>query len=198
MPLNETEKEQLAAAIASHLKTRGPWRVTRVSPNPYLVSDQGPGLWLSFGGYSQKGRISVHVLWPENHKGQRPFPYFNPGESAPSITVADTKSAEAIAKDIERRFLPEMLPLWDKQSEHLVNESHAAHTREANMYRLAEAIGGSVWRDEHEPTRMGIRIPQLPGKPYIFNLQVSDTSVDLDLRSVSVDDAIYIIRKLQS
>jgi hypothetical protein len=172
--------------------------------NPRIVrtsgAHAGAWFWLSFGGFQKAGRISVHCGWPKNREGQEPYPTFFrswQGDSAPSITIADTKSAELIARDIVRRFLPAWLPLWEKQVAYLAEVNQMFDAREANMVAFAKAIGGSVWRDQHDPDRKEVRVPELPGRRSIYKVTVDQRGIDMDVRGLTVDQAVAIFNMLK-
>jgi hypothetical protein len=66
-----------------------------------------PDVWKTHEAH----RISISGIWPKSGKGDVCSPY----QGAPSITLAQTKTAEQIAKDIRARFLPAYLPIWQQQ-----------------------------------------------------------------------------------
>ncbi len=81
------------------------------------------GYSLSFT--SQYPTYALHILgnFPRDH-------HFSYQEKRPSINVDPTKTAEQIAKDINRRLLPVYLPMWAKAAE---------TQRQSEIYASAQA-----------------------------------------------------------
>lgn len=78
--------------------------------------ETGRSLWLRwetpYGKNPPAPSISIHGNWPKDVDGRESFP-----RNSPSINVAAAKDPEKIAKDINRRFMPEYDKLWDEQAE---------------------------------------------------------------------------------
>ena len=133
--------QELAQQIADALDG---WQVSDDQPtsNVQLDGPAGAGLYLS-EPYWEKGRVVVGARWPHaDINGQRETfqPYFssygsNPTK-APCITCAASRGAEAIAKDIERRFLPQYLPLYEQQAERMIATLESAAYRRDILDRL--------------------------------------------------------------
>lgn len=87
-----------------------------------FVMADGVEFFAISGGYNYKGKIHITTSFPAhvvNERGesrgtcQRDFmPYGSPHFDG--INVSDAKTPEQIAKDIQRRFLPEYVPLYQK------------------------------------------------------------------------------------
>ena len=116
--------QDLAQKIADALDS---WQVSNSQPtsNIQLDGPAGAGLYLRTP-YWEKDRVVVGARWPTadvNGQHETFQPYFssygpNPTKP-PRITCAIARGAEAIAKDIERRFLPQYLPLYEQQVERM-------------------------------------------------------------------------------
>ena len=133
--------KHLAQEIADALDG---WQVSDEQPtsNIQLDGPAGTGLYLS-KPYWEKGRVVVGARWPAadvNGQHETFQPYFssygsNPTK-APHITCAMSRGAAAIAKDIERRFLPQYLPLYEQQVERMTVTLEGAAYRRDILDRL--------------------------------------------------------------
>jgi hypothetical protein len=184
--------------VAAHLTTRGPWSVQPAEhDNVVIKSEDGPSLWIRGPGTygSDKGKFSIHVNYPKDHTGREVYPYMNEPR-ATSINVAATKTAKQIAGDIERRLLPVYLSIWDTQLARVNDANTYEVNRQASIDRLVKATGGKVTRNEHDKTKVHldwISRPAFNTKGYVTNVQVSDKTVQLEVRSVPIDVAIKIL-----
>jgi hypothetical protein len=183
--------------VAAHLTTRGPWSVQPAEHNNVVIkSADGPSLWIrgpsTYG--SDKGKFSIHVNYPKDHTGREVYPYSNEPR-ATSINVAATKTAKQIAGDIERRLLPVYLPIWDTQLARVNDANTYEDNRQASIDRLVKATGGKVTRNEHDRTVARLDWPTNRDydKGYVTNVQVSDKTVQMEVRSVPIDIAIKIL-----
>ena len=133
-----TDILNLATEIADALDG---WQVSDSQPTS-LDGPAGAGLYLR-APYWEKDRIVVGACWPAadvNGQHETFQPYFssygsNPTK-APRITCAIARGAEAIAKDIVRRFLPQYLPLYEQQVERMAATLEGAAYRRDILDRL--------------------------------------------------------------
>ncbi len=105
----------------------------------------------------------------------------------PEISVAGDRGAQAIAKEIQRRFLPEYLPLLAKAIVRR-NESNTYEDKtRANLATLAEIAGA--------------RVPEDRGRTTTYftggDIQVSGDSITLKLSSLSVEQAKQILEMMK-
>ena len=131
-PKNEhPDMLELAQRIAEHLPgwtavpEDGRWMA-------YLTHPDGPKLALRH----DKGRLNVMGTWPFSH-GE----HFYPRDKSADISCALSRGPLAIAKDIERRLLPEYLPLWAEQDSRRRDVEKSNQKAEALMCRLEELLG---------------------------------------------------------
>ena len=88
------------------------------------------------GGYD---KISIGSSWPLDEDRRQVTSSYD--ASIPRINVSVTRTPEAIAKEVERRFLPEWRPLWEKAMARLEStKKHEGDTR-SNAVGLAEIAG---------------------------------------------------------
>ena len=85
--------------------------------------------------WNQKDRVKFSVDYPRElrkHTDSR--------DDSPKITVSDTRTAEAIAKDLERRFIPQAEAVLAKVRERKA-AADTATTRQAEVVKQLEATG---------------------------------------------------------
>jgi len=155
--MNNEQRRELALSIAAALG----WSVEQPhegSANYFrLISPDGVVISMSIGGYAFKGRISFGCAYPwhqtdqyggTRHTFQRDFDRSLAYNVAPwdGITVADTKSPEQIAKDINRRFLPVYLPLWAEAVKYCAEKAAYWVKRNGAEEAIKEAIKGTPLR----------------------------------------------------
>lgn len=102
----------------------------------------GPGedrIWISYD--SHKHRFTISGRWPcskIDNSTFTPSGLWNPKPDSPSIGVDADKSAEQIAKDIARRFLPAYRQVLKRCQE--ARDNHDSYIRNSN--NLARDIAG--------------------------------------------------------
>lgn len=107
----------------------------------------GAEFWIGLD-WRKKDRVDVHANWPKDANGREQRPHFSDysefGAAAPSITFARSKPAKQAAKDIERRFLSEFLPLWAKQEQVVQRQDDYRSNRQLLAGSIAALLGGEV------------------------------------------------------
>lgn len=122
-----------------------------------------------------KGRIHLSGSFPHDVR-------FSYQEQRPTITVAETTTPERIAKEIQRRLLPEYLPLLAKK----LADKNAHDNLEANklktFVKALAVIGYAV-----ESHNGQIRESKSIGPDYIDFRTLNETQVQLDRFQVTVE-----------
>jgi hypothetical protein len=147
-------------------------------------------LIISNGGYKLGDRIKVYGVMPRPKDGR----YMR--VSSMEITMAVTKTAEQMAKEIGRRFLPEYR---EKLAEclALIDEHDSAQSdQRASLERMAAVMGKDIhWHNEREAN----------GAIYSYDGAISKVEaqyggkVKIELKySIPVDKAIRIIKAIQA
>ena len=94
-------------------------------------------IWFSLE-WNDKSRLVVHVNFPRDRNGQYYGKDYN--QKDPRITVSLTKTAEAIARDIQRRLLPEYLPMLAERVKRIQANESGLDQLSAQGKRFAEAF----------------------------------------------------------
>lgn len=149
-------------------------------------------------GPVKNAKISVRVLPPSGKvsiRGQFPDDYSLPyGEKSPEISVSLSKSAEQIAKDIERRLFPEYEKMLDVANKR-VDEHRAFEYKIANAARdIAATVGGVVeGKGSNSIVRLyhSSKLPETLGE-----IDIHGDDVVFDGVRVSYDEAEVMLKTL--
>jgi hypothetical protein len=160
------------------------------------------GLWLrcdTYGATAWK-RCECSGVYPRNVDGSYcDIPEYVNGSKvpAPSIAFSISKTPEAIAKDIQRRFLPEYIARLAKVRARIA-EGNDYDTR--TNATLAAILGRSP--DDHERNKRAasVDLGKLPGQEYETRLyaKASRESVDLELYNVNLDIVQAVIELVRA
>jgi hypothetical protein len=156
-PASHDAISRLAQEVATHLP--GEWTVI---PFPIDWGRRGArlveqaGAMLSIGDSQdvsdrQKMRLVVHTDYPRDSGGAMSV------ARRPSIKVSALKTGQQIAQDIERRLLPQYLPLLEKELE----RQHAWDKHEMESSSLAQQIARLVKVDVN-PTATDVNFYRSP------------------------------------
>jgi len=94
--------------IAKHLPG---WRVVMIPHDRQVLQDEAGRQFIVSALWNNKSRLEVLPEWPTSKYCGQQWPRDN---ERIFITVAENRPAEAIATDIQRRFLPQFIEVWDK------------------------------------------------------------------------------------
>lgn len=141
-----------------------------------VVRKDSAEIWIRIDG----DRIRTSGLYPGNH-----LPW---GTDYAYITTAMSRGAETIARDIQRRFLPKYLPLFERNMRMKAADEEYQCLEEAVKKALCEILGGERVFDK------SIQFTG-PGGSH-GSMTVSGSSVTLELRSLGFEDAKSIARFL--
>jgi hypothetical protein len=130
----------------------------------HITLADGVQIFAHPGGYGNEGRMHFSGSWPSYRRAEGgscvviPREIYEDGKplAAPDITVAETKTAEQIAKDIERRLLPTLRHVWLACKARCDSSIAYQDTRREIVERAAKATGGKAnVRDERARIEYG-------------------------------------------
>ncbi len=103
------------------------------------LTSEGRDIRIECGDYKTKGRFSICGCFPTNE-------YHEPMHYGPSgsITVAVEKTPENIARDIERRLMPEYLVELKKTQEQAEVSNRYHKARHDNLQKVADHLGENL------------------------------------------------------
>lgn len=140
--------QRLAKEVAAFLpgwSWRGPLYEHTTDSHAAIARADGAEVVISGNGWARDSRLTIGAgNWPKTKKGEQCQPSGYGGDQSPRITVSENRSAKDIAREIERRFLPEYLPLYAK----MVERKEAIDARQASaktkVQSLTEIVGGEI------------------------------------------------------
>lgn len=209
--MTHTEKthalHNLAAQIAALLGEG--WSYTDTSGDQWATIAHADGRALSLshvGGWGKKPlRLAVSGSYPsyqdEQGRSQRVMPpdLYNPKEEYPEITVSLEKTAEAMAKDIQRRFLPEYSRIWERCQELKQSRAEYADAKRRAHAELA-AIAGVHFcgQDRGEVNLQGwVKIAGNSHRSADIRINSAD-SIEVKAGGLTVDQARAVIELIQT
>jgi hypothetical protein len=187
MTTTELPMHELAASVA--LALGDGWIVDGVRNNERHAilrrpcDDRNFGISLYRDG--REKRISISPEWPTAANGSE-YP-FRSSRPDVSIGVGINREPVAIAREIERRFLPEYRRVFAEGVKGRDEADAYLARQKANLQTFADLLGGSV-RGEVVDVRMG----DYDRHGYIHNLQVGGNTVQWDFRSMPVEIALKV------
>lgn len=98
-------------------------------------------------------RWNISGTWPRGVDGTNFYPNEHRDPKAPRITCSMTRTAEAVAKDIQRRFLPAFVPLWDQMEDRRAIWDKRHTDRDDMMRTLAEVAHGEYRPAIHQSSK---------------------------------------------
>jgi hypothetical protein len=192
----------LARSIAKHLApdwTYRPRKPLAEGEYPQLgeyidcTGKAGPALWLHYN-WRDESRIVVSGEYPRGTDRQIPTRH---NETLPEITISASRSPEALAKDIVRRFIPDYIKLWDDFQNRVKADLDYHQGQDATLERLAVAGGVKVESIKCFADRNGRgRISGGLFGGVWGEVEAYPDSVTLKLHSLSVEQAEKIIALL--
>lgn len=121
----------------------------------YITLADGVEMFVHHGGYGNEDRIEFSGNWPTYRDQKRnlgtvfgtnvlTYDERQAGAGSPSITVSNKKTAEQIAKDVQRRLLPTLAPLWHRRKAKAIEwEKHGELLADVGA-TLAKLTGGRL------------------------------------------------------
>ncbi len=159
----------------------------------------GPaGEQLSFGSNMHECKFSIRGSFEERDASGYHYWSLPYNKQTPSIGVADTKTPKAIVADIQRRLMPEYLPLLQENLERKAShEAHIAATR-STIEQLSKLVGAPV---DANPAKHPEEVDIYHSRAFpeeIGDLKVSGTRVTFERFTVSVEEAEAMMRALMA
>lgn len=146
--LQQELQQELAPQIAATLSDLLGQTWTHAPPPErcwytYITGPGGCGIHVSLDTRNSGGRLNITSQWPEQINDGRGTHSFYPYQDRPHITVGFGRGAQAIAKDIARRFLPKYLPMWEQMLQRRAAYMDERKREQELLARLAAAGGAT-------------------------------------------------------
>jgi hypothetical protein len=178
-PISRGAFLELIAGVGEHLAGR--WDII---PNPeewpmgaHLVD---PELHASLYFNHNEGKIHVSTVLPKDAKGEIPYVegYGQFGKRMPSINVSFDKTPEQIAKEIERRLMPEYMDVLMKALTRIASSDSYHSKTEGFAEQIAKLVGVEAKGNKVD----FYRSPHPLLNETISRAEVHDDDVELELR----------------
>ena len=160
-------------------------------PLPCLVTDPTTGrrLHLRRATYpaSAAGRLVIAPAWPTDSTGRSHIPRTVPSPA----TVAPSTTAGALARRL-RRYMTETQDAHEEAANRAAAHSDHATKTAATIAALVAAGWTPPTKNNESPS-----LPRLPGDAYGYQEQVTGDRVDLQLRGLTVAQALAVTAALR-
>ncbi len=160
-------------------------------PLPCYVTDPATGRRLRLHRMtypaSAAGRIAITPAWPTDSTGRSHIPRTVPTPA----TVAPSTTAGALARRL-RRYLAETQDAHDEATARAAAHSDHATKTAATIAALVAAGWTPPTKNNESPS-----LPRLPGDAYGYQEQVTGDRVDIQLRGLTVSQALAITAALR-
>jgi|SRR3972149_5216525 len=191
--MDRNQAEVRLAKLAPEIADALGWQIVPRDDYPHSVEMEAPeGFHVFFhAGYDQGyDKMSISGAWPRDSKGQQVMPAYN--SKMQRIRVALTRTAEAVATEVKRRFLPDYIPLWEQAMECLRSHDEYQDATMTNALKLAKIVG--VPKNEIREGKFSLyRSSKFPES--LSDVKVSGEGVTLDLRC-TLEEAQQILEML--
>lgn len=190
----------MTAAIAEHLG-KG-WETERKNHHDgdptynrdSLTGPNGEDISVELDGYRSKGRYEFRASFPRSEKGNR---LYGPYGKSFSITAAEGKTADQLAKEIERRLLKGYRPELAKAFASKLEDEMREVNQENAMDRLQEAVGLPGNRHSRSGYNTETRIHFYTDGPSGTFQSYDGKQFQVDLRSIPYEMAMQIAAMLR-
>lgn len=187
------EIRALAVKAANHLPG---WtvRMEREGAHADFVDEVGRKFGVGFV-WNDHARVTIGSSWGS-------LASFIPSDvERPGITVAAKRGGAALAREIQLRFLPAFIPLWDEAAARQARHRAAFDRTTAQAQELVEASGARL-RVESESSRsdhIAVSFYSVGGfEPFSVRGRVHDGRVELDISGLPVELAKEILALVAS
>lgn len=184
---------QLARLIADHLPLGWRYSYDECKEAFYaILRDDSQGIRLRI----TDGRLIVTGMWPMPVKGPERNHIFdagNHGYTSPRITCNPDREPAALARDIERRFLPDYL--WQYEEMCRRRDAKIAELeRLQQVLALFEQVGAS--NTEGRRAYFRYRDGDFPNGHVEVTVDEDGEKVAIDMRSIPLETALYIFAEI--
>lgn len=153
----------------------------------------GPNGQALYFAFKDDTKLTFGPRWPKDETGRESFPRGYQNEpKVEGIKVSIEKTPEIIARDIQRRLLPQYQATLAAIQKRLEESSSYEKKRAANLERLAKVVGTTVRYDRNGQAPHSISHYRNDG-PYAREIYTNDTTADINLSSVPMKLAVEIL-----
>jgi hypothetical protein len=156
-----------------------------------MLAPEGFKVYFNAGWSGGYDKVSISAGWPRDAEGRQVTSSYD--AKAPRINVSVTRKPGEIVKEIQRRILPEWIPMWNAAQERLSSSrKHESDTR-GNAIKLAKIVGVVASEVDKDGQFSLYRSEIFPEN--LSEVEVSGDSVKLNIRC-DMEDAEAILKAL--
>jgi hypothetical protein len=196
-PTSQADFQNLVASVGEALP--GNWDLKPYGEDNWACAlfDLDSHLRLFFRPVEWKDATKIEIRGeiPKDSRGQEPYlPSVPTGHKMPSIKMAGSKSPEQIARDIERRLLPEVIPLVEEALAR-ISQAETYYTKVTSVTQeIAQLLGVSV-----KPDAKTVSFYHSPYPPFAENIgsaNIGSDEVELELH-LTPDTSLAVLSMLK-
>ena len=181
--------KQVGTVLNMELEDKG----DEFSRNYAVLKNGTREISFSNGDYQREDKFHISGIYPRNYK--REYMVHSYSEKSPSINVSEKKTAEQIAKDIQRRFLPHYEELLKKVLER-VESSNTAHDKRWEALRIVGEIVGVEPEKGHDGEPRLYVYDRIPGLQGVEARYDGNLKIELDLEADKAADVLTFLKVL--
>lgn len=133
---------------------------------------------------SERGKLVIDGEYPRTDAGDFISPPY--GESYPKIRVNPERGAKVIAKDIERRLLPEYRKYLAYVLDRKKQADEYMSVQKRNVQEMLQLLDGAGTLNQRDPHAVDGRFSLGHDREYYGDAFVSDYTVEFHIRSMSL------------
>jgi hypothetical protein len=173
------KQHELLTTVEAILEYLKPWTLDDANMRNNARAQHPAKAYAAIWFREQRGRLIITGAYPPNH--------YPPQDRRPRITVSATRAPKAIARDIQRRFLPDYLEAYSGSVRRCRAAQFNIATTNTQLEQLAEIVGETA-----QPTEYGRR-----GRLYLPDGKLEAHAVDsrrfhIELHGIDFETACAI------
>lgn len=137
------------------------------------------------------GRLVISGLWPTDAQHSQ---VIHDDDDPPRITVSATRAPDAIAGDIQRRFMPGFDRCWQIAGQRVAERQYRLNEQRRIVKLLATAFNAEP-RDDSK-IRLGSYPNQPSGRIDVYHSSDGKTTIHAQLNHLTIDQALAIAQAL--
>lgn len=134
----------------------------------HLVDIQGRKIHITTNSCLEEKwtRWNISGSWPVNKSGRQFYPHDRVDGPSPRMGCTMKKTAATVAREMQRRFIPQYVEMWDKMDRQRANDDERHTNAEEIMSSLAEASHGTLRRPMSSGAYPTVDSPYDESHPY--------------------------------
>lgn len=194
MTWSEEKQELTKMTLAVAAALGPPWKAVAPEENDRPTDDiangNGASLYLNIDRHKKRVKVGGSMHFQVN--GRTQYVQLYPRFEVPGITVAMERGPEAVAKEINRRLLPDYLKAVELAKAQVAKQNETTERKQANIRKLVAACDGRLPEFDKYPEASHFYLGKRSGTVHVNY----DESVNFERLGVSMEEAEYILKYL--